>query len=271
MHAPPNDVPLRRQDELEDSVLTVVRHQRILDYVGVRKSVTVGELSDALRISPSTLRRDVQYLDDQGLLRRVHGGVTSLDDHPEPPMVRRAVENVEQKRRIGAAAAHLVGDGDTIIITGGTTTEAMVPFLVPRADLTVITNALNIVNRLLEHQHIAVVVLGGWLHHNESYLLGHLTEQALQDLHADKIIQGIHGLDAEHGLTGTSLQAIQTDRSIMSHARELIIVADHSKFGRVGPVRMAPITTVSVVVTDGEAPADTVQALRAHGVTVIQT
>lgn len=250
-------------------MLSVQRHQRILEYVTARKSVTVGELSDALSISPSTLRRDVQQLDDRGLLRRVHGGVVSLDDHLEPPMVRRAMENVEYKRRIGEAAARLVDDGDTIIITGGTTTEAMIPFLAPRSDLTVITNALNIVTRLLEHTHIAVVVLGGWLHHGESYLLGHLTEQSLQDLHAAKTFQGIHGLDAEHGLTGTSLQAIQTDRSIISRARELIIVADHSKFGRVGPVRMAPMEAVSVVVTDDEAPADMVQALRGQGVTVI--
>ncbi len=249
------------------------RHQQILDYVAPRKSVSVGELHEALRISMSTLRRDVQLLDDQGLLRRIHGGVMLVEDRPTrpgPPALPRSTDNSEAKRRIGEAAAVLVADGDTIIITGGTTTAAMIPFLAAKTDLTVITNALDIAYRLAEYPRIALVILGGWLEHTERFMLGHLTEQALQDLHAARIFHGVHGLDADRGLSGVSLQAVQTDRRIIAHARDLVILADGSKFGRIAPVRMAPIGAASTVVTDMDAPEAMVQALRAQGITVVQ-
>jgi DeoR/GlpR family transcriptional regulator of sugar metabolism len=246
------------------------RHERILEYVTARKSAKVSDLSTALRISPSTLRRDVRQLDDQGLIRRVHGGVVRVDERGESPVILRATEYADEKRRIGEAAAQLVQHGDTIIITGGTTTEALLPFLAAKSDITVITNAINVAYHLAEYPRIAVVVLGGWLQHAECYVLGHLTEQAIQDLRATKVFHGVHGLDPEHGLTGTSLQAVQTDRSIIAHAGELIVLADHSKFGRIGPIRMAPTSAASTVVTDSEAPQAIVGELRSQGITVLQ-
>jgi len=114
------------------------------------------------------------------------------------------------------------------------------------------------------------VVLGGWLRHSESSLLGHLTAQALQDLRADQVFIGTFGLDLEHGLTGAYMQEVETDRRIIAAAREQIVLADHSKFGLSGSVRLVPFDMVSTVVTDTEAPAASVQALEARGIRVIQ-
>jgi DeoR family transcriptional regulator of aga operon len=163
-----------------------------------------------------------------------------------------------------------VHDGETIIITGGTTTEAMVPFLATKSNLTVITNAVNIAYRLGSYPQIAVIVLGGWLQHAESYLLGHLTEQALQDLQAAKLLHSVHGLDPEHGLTGTTLQSVETDRTIIAHAGELVILADHAKFGLIGPVRMGPVNAASTIVTDRDAPREMVETLRKQGIVVLE-
>lgn len=260
----------RRGDVLSRIVFSPERHQSILEYVAKRKSVKVADLSDALHIPPSTLRRDIRELGDLGLLRRVHGGVMQANDRAEPPIAQRSGDHADCKRRIGECAAQLVQDGDTIIVTGGTTTEAMVPFLASRSNLTVITNAVNIAYRLGSYPQIAVIVLGGWLQHAESFTLGHLTEQALHDLRAVKVLHGIHGLDPEHGLTGTTLQSVQTDRSIIAHAGELVILADHSKFGRIGPVRMGPVSAASTIVTDNEAPVEMVESLRKQGIVVLE-
>jgi len=232
--------------------------------------VEVSELSRALGVSLSTVRRDLEALEKMELIRRVHGGAVRMDSRDEPPLVYRAAQNADTKRRIGEAAAGLVQDGETVIILDGTTTEAMIPFLASKAGITVITNAINIAYRLSRYPQISCIVLGGWLSHPELSLLGHLTEQAMQDLSAAKLFRGIFGISASHGLTGTYPPEVQTQRFIMGAAQQIIVLADHSKFGQMGPVRLVPIQSVSIVVTDSLAPADEVAALRAHGIQVIQ-
>jgi DeoR/GlpR family transcriptional regulator of sugar metabolism len=215
------------------------------------------------------LRRDLQEIEQHGRIRRVHGGVVLIEEKTQPPILQRSAEMAPFKRRIGAAAAELVSDGDTIIVTSGSTTQAIVPYLAARTNLTVITNAINVAHMLAEQPHISVIVLGGWLNHTECYALGYLTELCLRDLRADKVFHGIYGLDPEHGLTSTSIQDVQTDRSIIGVASKLIVVADHTKFDRSGPVLLAPISAAATIVTDAEAPATAVDAIRARGVPVI--
>jgi DeoR/GlpR family transcriptional regulator of sugar metabolism len=246
------------------------RKQQILDYITAQKSAQVKELSNILNVSVATIRRDLSEMEEEGLLRRVHGGAVSLDGFGEPPILQRKNNQSEEKHRIGEAAAALVEDGETIIITSGTTTEAMVPYLTNKNNLTVITNAVNVAAYLTRYPDISVIVLGGYLRHSEFSLVGHLTDQALQDLRAEKIFHGIFGLDPRYGLTGVDMQEVQTDRRIISAAGQLIILADHTKFHQVGPIRLAPIEVVSVVVTGQEALKDNVEALRAQGIQVIQ-
>jgi len=115
-----------------------------------------------------------------------------------------------------------------------------------------------------------VIVLGGWLRHSEFSLLGHLTVQAMRDLRADTIFHGTFGIDLEHGLTGAYVQEVETDRCLIAVARELIVLADHSKFGQTGSVRLLSLASVSTVITDTEAPSTALEALRARGITVLQ-
>ncbi len=251
-------------------MLSVQRQKLILEYLTTRKLAQVVELSSAFDVSQATVRRDLAQMENKGIIRRIHGGALLVEDKTEPPLSQRSGQQARHKRRIGEAAATLVQDGDTIIITSGTTTEAMVPFLASKTNLTVITNAINVAYRLTRYSHIAVIVLGGWLRHSECSMLGHLTEQALHDLQAHKIFHGVFGIDIKHGLTGTYLQEVQTDRQIIEVARELIVLADHSKFARLGPIRLVPLSAVSTVVTDSDTSDHDVQALRAQGITVIQ-
>lgn len=251
-------------------MLSQQRQKLILDYLKTHKSAQVQQLSDILGISLSTVRRDLSDMEEFGSVRRVHGGAMLAQEVPESPILLRSDKYADEKRRIGEAAGRMVSDGETIIITGGTTAEMMLPSLAEKANLTVVTNALNIAWKLAQHTHINVVVLGGYLRHSEYTLLGHLTIQALQDIHVSKIFHGIYGLDPENGLSGTYIQEVQTDREIINAAEQLIVMADASKFGRTGAVRLVPMDQVSTLITDTGAPEDELAVLREKGITVVQ-
>lgn len=257
-------------------MLTADRQRKIMDYLQVHNSARLTDLAAQLGAGLSTVRRDLQELEDKGLLERVHGGAVlrmapALDGRStEPPTLLRAGQQAGSKQRIGETAASLVHDDSTIIITGGTTTAAMLPYLANKRNLTVITNAINIAYTLTRYPQIAVVVLGGWLRHSEMSLLGHLTVQALRELRADQIFHGTFRFDAHDGLAGSMIQEVQTDRDMISAARQLIVLADCTKFGAGGPVRLAPLDWISTVVTDTDTPETIVQTLRAQGIQVIQ-
>ncbi len=250
-------------------MLSQHRQKLILDYLRTHHSAQVHQLGGILEASLSTVRRDLNELELAGSVRRVHGGVIILEDAEESPLQTRSAAHAEAKARIGAAAAALVENGETIIITGGTTTEMMLPHLDSKENVTVVTNALSIACKLVTSPNISVIVLGGWLRHSESSLLGHLTVQALREIHAHKIFQGTFGIDATLGLTGAYVQEVDTDRQLIAAARQLVVLADCSKFNQTGPVRVAQVEAIDTVVTDTQATPAQVAALRERGVAVI--
>ena len=245
------------------------RQQRILEYLNVHQSVDIEELSKLCEVSTTTIRRDLNELTTTGDIERVHGGAVIKDIQIEPFVIHRANFHYEEKRRIGKAAADLVSDGETIIVSTGTTTETMIPFLSEKNDLTVITNALNIAYKLSFYQHINTIVLGGVLRPQEFDLLGHITENSLSDLVASKLFRGVKGIDIKHGFTATDIAHVRTDLKMMELVQEMIIVADHSKFQQIGSISLAPITAASVIITDVEAPKDQVKQIIDKGVNVI--
>ena len=160
-------------------MLDVKRRQRLVAFVVQNNGATVAELAEQLGVSQATVRRDLARLDQQGLIERAHGGAAPRTrkrtaDFPEPPVLKRAFLQVEEKRAIGRVAADYVADGDVVIISGGTTTAEMIPHLARRRDLTIITNALNITSLLAPHKNITVIMLGGVLRHSELSILGAL-------------------------------------------------------------------------------------------------
>ncbi len=254
-------------------MLDAERRQQIVAYIEDRNGATVGELRDRFGVSEATARRDVALLSRQGLIERAHGGAVPRrarrsSGFPEPPILERATLMVDEKHRIGALAGRFVDDGDTIIVNGGTTTEHLIPHLSERQGLTVITNALNIATLLRAYPSITVILLGGVLHHSSFSLVGLLGEDALANLRADKLFAGIPAIHTGYGLSNDDMAEAQMDRAIMAAAREVTILADHSKFGRVAIVRVAPIKQVHRVVTDAKTPADQLAALREQGILV---
>ena len=253
-------------------MLSHERQKQIHALIRRHKSASVNDLSTQLGISLSTVRRDLKEMEERGLVTRVHGGALLVEDgaEPERPALQRHDVNADAKRRISEAAARLVNDGETIILTAGTTVEAMLPFLVDHKNLTVVTNVINIAYELSAYPHITVVVLGGWLRHSEFSLLGHLTQQALKDIYAHKIIHGTYGIHPDYGLTGTYVQEVETDRFLINAAAQLIVVADASKFKQVGSVRLAPAERIHTLITDTAAEDDEVGKIADCGVQVLR-
>jgi DeoR family transcriptional regulator of aga operon len=252
------------------AVSNIERQERVLRWVEQRQRVTVADICERFAVSVATSRRDLDALARRGALQRVHGGAIAIRRAPpELPVLQRAAEQADEKRRIGQAAAALVADGETVFLGSGTTVLEVAHNLSARANLTAITNSLLVINALAAAPQITVVGLGGVLRRGELSLIGHIAEQSLAELRADKVILGIRAVDPIQGLTNDYLPETMTDRAILRAGREIIVVADHTKCGRVSTAFVAPLSDIGTLITDSAAPPAFVDALRAQGVHVL--
>ncbi|MFE2374698.1 DeoR/GlpR family DNA-binding transcription regulator [Streptomyces sp. NPDC059398] len=251
-------------------MLGAERRKRLLHEVRTEGVAHVATLAERLGVSPSTIRRDLSALEAQGLLNRTHGGAmaeSTATEEPDRP--QRSGFAPWEKRKLASAAIRNVLPGSTVLITGGTTTAAMVPLLAGVERLTVVTNSLHLAGELAQHEEISTVVLGGYLRHREMSLLGHLTRQALEELHIDEAFVGAYGITGT-GISGAHVDEAETDRWLLSRVQRITALVDGSKFGRSGPVRVAPAGRLFRVITDESAPENDVQDLRAAGVDVVR-
>lgn len=252
-------------------MLGAERAKRLIEIIQQEGSLSVVGASQRLGVSASTIRRDLIQLERQGHVSKVYGGaVVPVGDGAmhEPPRVARKSEHAAEKRRIGKAAARLVGDDQTVLIAGGTTTDAMIPHLGERVRLTVVTNNVQTALAVAQHPEITVVVLGGYLRRDEYSLLGYLGVEALESLNVDHAFYGAYAIDSD-GLMGAELRETETDRALISAAPQLIVLADSSKFQRRAPSRLAGASQISTLVTDSAAPEVVLKALSEQGVKVI--
>ena len=247
--------------ERQDHILRLLEHQQRL---------TVARICEEFSVSEATARRDLEILAEQGKLQRVHGGaILPLQAPPELPILQRENERTEEKQRIGRLAAEMVAEGETIFLGSGTTVLAVARNLRNRRNLTVITNSLPVVNVLADLPDITLVSLGGILRRSEFSFIGHITEQSISEVRADKAIIGTRAINLEQGLTNDYLPETMTDRAILRSAREVIVVADYTKCGRVSTAFLAPLAFIHKLVTNQQSPPDFVAALRDQGIEVI--
>ena len=246
------------------------RQQQLHHLIEKQRRITVSQICQQFSISEATARRDLDALAEKEKVRRVHGGAIAIHQAlPEPPVLPRTAEQAEYKRRIGELAATLVGDGETVFLGSGTTVLEVARNLRDRRKLTVITNSLLVINALDDAAGISLIGLGGIFRASERSFIGYIAEQALAELRADKIIMGIRALDPEEGLTNDYLPETMTDRAIIHIGKQVIIVADHSKYGSVSTAFVAPVTVVDTLVTDSDMQPEQVETLTAKGVKVL--
>ncbi len=181
----------------------------------------------------------------------------------------RITENLEEKQSIARATAQLIRHGEKIYIAAGTTAYWVARAIVNRTDLTVVTNSLPVANLLAPSKDMEVIILGGFLRRNEYSMVGHFAEAMIKDLRLDKVITGSGGIHPEYGLTNEYPQEMMMDRAYLNISDNIIVVADHTKIGRVTTSRTADLSEIRTVVTSHLAPIEIVNCIRQRGVEVI--
>jgi DeoR family transcriptional regulator, aga operon transcriptional repressor len=256
---------------MNNTISGLERQNQILSHIARRQRISITEICDQFSVSEATARRDLESLDQEGKIRRVHGGAIALiETPPESPILLRQGEQANEKIRIGHAAADLVKAGETIYLGSGTTVLETARALKGREQLTVITNSLPVINTLAGEEGITVICLGGMLRDSELSFIGHITEQALAEIHTDKVFIGTRAISLDHGLTNEYVPETMTDRAIVKSGREIIVLADHTKFGRTATILLTPLENIHMVVTDSETEAGFLKTLEERGVRVIQ-
>ena len=229
------------------------RHERIVSQVRRTGAARVADLAQQLDVSEMTVRRDLDVLHDAGLLVKVHGGATVRYEHStdEPGFEAKLSRNIDEKRAIAASAALLTGSGAAIGITAGTTTAQLAAELVTVPDLTVVTNSIRVAD--VFHAQVrpdrTVVLIGGERTPSDA-LVGPVAVAALSTFHLDTVFMGVHGMHERAGFTTPNLREAETNRAFVGAASELVVLADHTKWGVTGLTTMASLGEAAVVVTD---------------------
>jgi DeoR family transcriptional regulator of aga operon len=245
---------------------TRARDEDILAVLRVNGRTAVADIAEALSIGTATVRRDLRRLAGQDRLIRTYGGAAIAPGRLHGPTATAALA---EKRAIGKAAADLVHEGETIVLSSGSTTLEFACCLVGRQNLTVITNSLDIVDVLLDRDGIELIVLGGEVRRRMHSLLGHLTDLSAAELRADTFFMGIPAISLEHGLMSDYMPEIDTDRSLSRIAGRIVVLADASKFERFAPAFVFDLDVVSTIVTDSRVRDETLAALEVRAIEVI--
>lgn len=254
---------------ISSAISNYERQCELVQLVGRTGRLTVAQICEKFNVSEATARRDLQALADKGLIQRVHGGAIRVRQAaPEEPALDRSHQPEEEKASIGRATAALIKDGETIFLGSGTTVLQVAKHLVNH-HITVITNSLPVINLMAEKNHITLIALGGILRESELSFIGHITETALSEVRADKVIIGIRAISLEYGLTNDYMPETLTDRAILKIGREIIIVADHTKCNVISTAFLAPLTAMNVLVTDNKTDKEFIEALRSQNIKVI--
>lgn len=230
------------------------RRQQLSEFLACRGYAELGVLVAELGVSESTIRRDLSQLEQEGTIRRTHGGAVFTADRLGATNFdalnydARSATAVAEKQAIGQAAAALVQDGETVLLDGGTTTVEVARQLLHRS-LQVVTNSLPIAHLMNSAPHIELVFIGGYIFPRTGVAVGPLSVQALGALHANKVFMGVAGID-EGALYNANLLLVESELRMMACADEVIVVADRSKFGRRGLARLSDWAPINKVITD---------------------
>jgi DeoR family fructose operon transcriptional repressor len=245
------------------------RLQVIADLVRERGSVRGRELADALGVTDETIRRDLSRLEEQGVVRRAHGGAVALRSTDETDTSFRLREHAAEKVAIGKRAAELVRDRSSIVLDSGTTTLCLAKALHGKQDLVVVTTAVTNAIELVGNPRTTVVMTGGVIRPSTFGASGQLAAATLRGLHVDQAFLAIHSVSVEGGLTYPLFEEVDAKRAMIEAATEVILLADHSKFGRQSLVRVAPITAVHRIVTTPGIDPGEAAAIRDLGIDLI--
>ncbi|GIP34544.1 DeoR/GlpR family DNA-binding transcription regulator [Paenibacillus sp. J2TS4] len=251
-------------------MLAAERKLKIIEYVRHHGVASVAKLAHEFDVHETTIRRDLAEIEQEGLLKRTHGGVIVEQlTNKEPSFTERSHIHLEQKMLIGKKAASLVEDGDHIIIDSGTTTLHIAKNIVQRSNVTVVTNDINVAAELRDAPGVKVIVTGGELYPSSYMLNGMFTDHVLESLHVSKAFIGTPAIHSKYGLMHPEAQLVTAKQQMIKSAQEVIVVADETKIGKLSLHTVAPNRAIHTLITGKEAPSYDIKQFYDSGINVI--
>ncbi|HEY5716523.1 MAG TPA: DNA-binding transcriptional regulator YciT [Psychromonas sp.] len=241
------------------------RQSEILQIVNQRKRVQVSELSDLLAVSGVTIRQDLNFLEQQGYLQRVHGAAIALQSDD---LDTRLEVRFDIKQQLANKAADLVAVNETVLIEGGSANALLARTLAERGDVTIITPSAYIAH-LLRNSSVNIILLGGVYQHQGESLVGPLTKLCIEHIHFSTAFLGIDGFHKDTGFTSRDMMRAEIAGAIIGKNRRNIVLTDSSKFGQIYPSSIGKTSDISILLTDNAVAEEDIKVLQAQGVEVL--
>jgi DeoR family glycerol-3-phosphate regulon repressor len=242
------------------------RHEKIVSLVREQGFVAIGILAAKFKVTPQTVRRDINTLSDQGLLQRHHGGAGPLLSTENVDYTNRKILCLREKRIIAELVAKHIPPRSSLFINMGTTTEEVAKILVNHDKLRVITNNLNVAKILSANSNMEIIVSGGLVRNKDCGIVGEAAIDFIRQFKVDYGIIGISGVDKDGTLLDFDYREVTAARSIMENSRKVFLVTDHTKFGRNAMVRLGNIREVNAMFTNKMPPAELVEIMKQNEV-----
>lgn len=247
----------------------IQRREALKKLIIERQEISVRELSEMFDVSSVTLRNDLIHLEHMGICKRLFGKVVANINHTFLNLNYGNIDNMEEKERIGKFAASLISPGDSVLFYAGSTTQQIARFIDPDLEFVAATNSLYIAFELNKLKNVQVVLLGGAMNAKLCATYGMQTIQQIRGLHVDKLFFSSDGIDAKNGITNIMPFESEVNQAILKCARNVYMVADHTKIGKVSFVQMGKAEQIDVLITDSAAESGALQELREVGMDVI--
>lgn len=245
------------------------RHQIILEKLSKDKYLEVSELCELLNVSAVTIRKDLRFLENKGLLFRTHGGASLENPYiNEMAVVEKEKISVEEKNGIAQKAVESILENDSILIASGTTVQAFAKYIRPIHKLRVITPSVHVVLQLIPHDSIEILQLGGYIRHSSASVIGSYAAHVLGSVSCSKLFLGVDGIDAEYGISTSSLEEAELNREMIKATQKVIVLSDSSKFGKKSFAKICPLDQVDEIITDKGINQSTKDRLEELGVKV---
>lgn len=249
----------------------IPRHKEILDIARIQGKVLVEELATRFEITPQTIRKDLNDLCEKKLLNRIHGGAVFPSGTENMQYEQRKLIAAHEKDAIGRAAAALIPDNASLFVNIGTTTEAVGQALLDHGRLMIITNNINVANKLRVYPQFEVVIAGGVVRGTDGGIVGEAAVDFIRQFKVDYAVIGASAIDDDGALLDFDFREVKVAQAIIANARHVILVSDSTKFERTAPVRIGHISQVHTFVTDECFSENVRKICRENDVQLIET
>ncbi len=241
------------------------RIKEIKNFIYANKTVTLDKICERFNVSKSTLRRDLDEVLKSGDIKKIYGGVTVIPRRELIPFEERNISNLEAKRKIAAAAAELVADGDIIFVDSGTTTLPIIDFIKDKKNFTILTNNVGIILRAIPYENINIISLSGMLTRKTLSFTGTTAAQVLRNYNISKAFMATTGFSVASGVTNSAPEESDIKRTAVQRSQQVCLLADSSKCGEVSLITYCGLDQIDTLVTETPPPSDIGDFMEQHG------